>query len=397
MTTMAMSTPATPFSDEASFKAWVKSGNKDEKKAVRIQDFETPGEAEKALMDQVRTMINPKHKDTVTDLQISRFCRGYAMCTFWTQEDKAERTAIMLNLALDYIVTNKIAELPDKEMPKQAEWHKAWPQCLPGITANGAKSQIIWYTICPTDFSKQFTAEETVQYHLRDMQMVQNKKRATMERKGQQFTGQMHVCISDMNSDRGAVSKSFIKYFSGAITTKEGPMTTQHYFPDSMACTFVINAPMWVRALWSFGKMFMEPTTAVKFQIFGSSYHEALKQAGIGKDQLPMCCNGTAPNPPGHHADLGSLGNGTTIKITLKVPPGISKVKFTFTIDTNRSASYLVKKKGNESESETVSSGKMESTITTAEVAAAPGDELDFVFTNTENKSTHLTYNIEVE
>eukprot|EP00040_Diaphanoeca_grandis_P005721 m.34213 g.34213 ORF g.34213 m.34213 type:complete len:388 (-) comp16947_c0_seq1:62-1225(-) len=381
--------PVTPFHDEKSFKDWVNEANKDEKKATVPADFADPSPEELGLMAEVREMIDPKFKDTVTELQLSRFVRGYAFGTFWTAKDRVERTAIMLNLALHWFDSSGAKGFPDEDFERRNEWDKLWPQTLPGQTENG---QIIWFMICPSDISKAFSGEETLKFHIQDMERMGRYKLARMQARNEKYSGQRHVIVCDLNSDRGSVSKAFANFFKECLVTKEGPMITQNFYPDCLEKTVMINAPFWVRAVWAFAKNLIDATTAAKFHIHGSDYMDALNKVGITEATLPMCVGGTAPNPLGHLAKLGSLSKGKEIELVLVIPEGHTKVKWTFTTDASRSIAFsLIDSATNK----TFASGNVEEQKS-GEFVVQPKTTVKLVITNPGSKSSNVSYCLDV-
>jgi hypothetical protein len=325
--------PPLPFHDEASFKTWVTEANSGEKTSTPPGDFEEPGKEELELMGQLKALLTPDVLDLATDLVLSRFVRGYTLRTFVAAPDRVERTAVMVQLSLEWRKQIDMAGLPDKKLPRRAEWDKAWPQTFDGETSKG---QTIWYMMVPTNFASSFKPEETALLHAQDMATLSRTKIELMATKGRKFTGNHHALVVDMNSDRGAVSKSFMKYFKSCVLHPKGPNKTQHFFPDALSGAFIVNTPMMYRALWGFAKMFIEPDTAKKFQMLGYSFLDELKAGGVEIAGLPMCIGGEGPNPAGFKAKVeGGVGRRKSHQIKLTPKKKAAKLAWFFEVSKN--------------------------------------------------------------
>ena len=68
-----------------------------------------------------------------------------------------------------------------------------------------------------------------------------------------------------------------------------------NYYPETMQRTFIINAPMSFRAIWSMVKPFLDPVVVQKIRILGSNFYKKLStdDCGIDDDQIPHSLGGT--------------------------------------------------------------------------------------------------------
>ena len=87
----------------------------------------------------------------------------------------------------------------------------------------------------------------------------------------------------------------------------------------------IINAPFYVRALWSVAKLFMEAVTAEKYQITGGGYESTLEGVGVSKSVLPMALGGNGVNAPGIET-IVKVSKGKAEKVVLNVPTGATGV-----------------------------------------------------------------------
>lgn len=90
----------------------------------------------------------------------------------------------------------------------------------------------------------------------------------------------------------------------------------------------IINAPFYVRALWSVAKLFMEAVTAEKYQITGGGYESTLEGVGVSKSVLPMALGGNGVNAPGIES-IVKVSKGKAEKVVLNVPTGATGVSWT--------------------------------------------------------------------
>eukprot|EP00038_Savillea_parva_P031450 m.86730 g.86730 ORF g.86730 m.86730 type:complete len:394 (+) comp9675_c0_seq1:51-1232(+) len=303
--------PPVPFNDEDSFKAWMAAGNKYSKKAVAIDDFAEPTEEELELMKAVKPLLSKRNQESVDDVTLSRFCRGYAMLHFAGAEDKVERTAIITNLALDWMREVDFENLPDKKLPKREEFAEIWPTCVSGLTDD---KRPVWFATSLGDI-KKFTPEEVGMFHAQDMATLHRVKREAATKAGRKYTGLHHLVILDAGWDDGpGLDRALLKYLKNSLIHKCGANTTQHFQPDALSKAFVVNASFFLRALFSFAKLFMEATTAAKYNLYGSDFMDALAEAGIPAESIPMYLGGVAPNPPGlRHKVKVDRGRKTTL------------------------------------------------------------------------------------
>lgn len=393
-----MSAPPVPFSNEDEFKAWMKEGSVNEKKAKPPNDLEEPNADELALVEKLKTMVKPELLDACApdapDLFLSRMLRGYALRNFYGVEDSLERTAVMTNLSLAWRKEIDMPGLPEKKLPKRELWDKMWPQQFEGTTDYG---QCIWYMIVPSNFSKDFEEQEAAMLHAQDMATLTKHKADLMIEQNRKFTGNHHVLIIDMNSDRGSVSKNFMKYFSKVVRHKLGPNTTQHFFPDALKGAFVINTPFMYRAMWSMAGLFMERVTYEKYKLLGSDYMDKLLAAGMKKDSLPMNIGGYGPNPRGYRAKLpDDVKRGTTKEIILKPPRKASKL--TWFIEVNKDIQFKISSKTGGAatvhESGTVDTAKNGTIDLDGDKKL---DEIVLELTNTNHKSISVTYTLDLD
>lgn len=171
------------------------------------------------------------------------------------------------------------------------------PTCVCGVSED---KRAVWFATAPGDI-KKFTLEEVGAFHTQDMATLTRVKHECAARDNRAFTGLHHFVILDAGWEDGpGIDRGILKYLKQSLIHRcTGANTTQHYQPDALAKAFVVNTPFIYRALFSFAKLFLEATTAAKFNLYGSDFLSALAESGISAEALPMYLGGVAPNPPG--------------------------------------------------------------------------------------------------
>eukprot|EP00041_Stephanoeca_diplocostata_P012625 m.211363 g.211363 ORF g.211363 m.211363 type:complete len:401 (-) comp19027_c0_seq6:161-1363(-) len=388
---------APPFHDEESFKAWMASG-KHGKQAPLPDDFKEPDEKELEYMKQLKALLRPEHQQTISDLMLSRFVRGYILLQFANADDKVERAAAITNLALDWYKELKFeTELPDESLPRRDEFEECWPLTFPGETED---KRVVMYSMCPADLKAKFTPEEVGKFHAQDLSRLLRKKRENMEAHSKKFTGNHHVVVIDLGWEKGSVSRELIKFVKSALMHKTGAMTTQHFCPDALAAGYLINTPFWMRAVWSIAKLFLEATTATKYHVLSSDYMSTLEGAGIRPSSLPMCANGTAPNPPRLQQTVkASYGASHTLTMVVPANATTESVTWTFTATKNNCDFVITATAPGADAATEVGKGTVEESGSAVQGSAKiiPGSTVVFLLDNTKGSySSHITYQIDL-
>ncbi len=76
----------------------------------------------------------------------------------------------------------------------------------------------------------------------------------------------------------------------------------QAMYPERLKYMFFINAPIFFTAMWAVFKQCIDPVTADKIKIIGSSYKETLLKF-IDADQIPVDYGGTKQDFAWHYPD----------------------------------------------------------------------------------------------
>lgn len=80
------------------------------------------------------------------------------------------------------------------------------------------------------------------------------------------------------------------------------------YYPERLGYMFIINAPWIFKPLWAMVKPWLDPNTAQKIRVFGSSDYQEELQKLIPPDQIPKEYGGTAnfkvPGRPANWSDV---------------------------------------------------------------------------------------------
>lgn len=289
-----------PFHDEATFKTWNNEGkhHRAPRGITYPKDGEPVSDVEQDLCAKVLENVKPELKDQIPEGMINRFVRGYAMRSFAGAPDKVERTALMLNLCLQWRAQQDVDTYVSKEIPRRSEWDDLWPQALSGEDQDG---RVVWYSMWPGDIKSCMSTEEAHKLHIQDLlrlEKAKDKANLVMKADNKPILHH-HVLVLDLSHEKGEMSRAMLKFMKDVTMHTLGFSLTQYFFPDVLEKAYVINTPFIFRALWSFAKLFMEAETADKYNLLSSDYLDQLKEGGIPLSSLPMCAGGTAQNPSG--------------------------------------------------------------------------------------------------
>eukprot|EP00729_Bicosta_minor_P002166 gene2166-25395_t len=363
---------AYPFEDEVSFKAWQNEATKAKpprgvKPPPPPSDSDAPSAEEIAMTAKLESLVRPELKDGLRDGMATRFIRGYALRSYVNAPDRIERTAHMLNLTLEWRKSVDASNLVLKELPSRAEWDKLGPQCFPGSDADG---RVLYYMLFPEDLTK-IPLENAKKCHFQDMLRLEEvKANASNARKAQGLPiRHHHVLILDLGNPNNAMSRSLLNWFKEVVTHPKGPSITQHFFPDMLERAVIINAPFYVRALWSVAKLFMEAVTAEKYQITGGSYESTLKDVGVSRSVLPMSLGGNGTNAPGVETTV-KVAKASAEQVTLNVPAGATSVSWTVKLSKGTQCEVNFKCNGQSAGHSVVDAG---SPIATGSIDVAAG------------------------
>jgi hypothetical protein len=270
-------------------------------------------------------MVRPEFKGELRDGMLTRFVRGYALRSFVNAPDRLDRTAVMLNMCLQWRKEVDADHLPSKELHSRTEWDQMKPESFPGLDKDG---RVVYYVGFPADLSL-IPMAEAKQLHFQDMLRLELVKVHNSQARAAAGLAvrHHHVLILDLGTPDSALGRALLNWFKELVSHPMGPSITQHFFPDMLERAVIINAPFLFRALWSVAKLFIEPETAAKYQIVGSSFHSTLEGVGISHATLPMALGGVAPNAPGQMCLL-KLSKGAAEQAVLHVPPGATAVRW---------------------------------------------------------------------
>lgn len=138
-----------------------------------------------------------------------------------------------------------------------------------------------------------------------------------------------------------SVARSLNFLFAEAVCTIPPLTSSQHFFPDMLERAVIINAPYWVRALWGFAKLFMDPATSEKYQITGGNYESTLADVGVPRSVLPMAIGGNGVNGPTVKTSVKVAKKAAEV-VMLQVPPQASAIRWAITVVKGASCAATV-------------------------------------------------------
>lgn len=126
---------------------------------------------------------------------------------------------------------------------------------------------------------KNFTPDELTARHIRQQEIVRERCRLSSIRRGRLI--EKGIVIMDLKGIPVFVEWACFKSLKEVITIDEA------YYPETLKNLFVINAPVYFKALWAIVKPWLDPLTLEKIQICGENYYPVLSKY-IDDDVLPV-------------------------------------------------------------------------------------------------------------
>jgi hypothetical protein len=214
------------------------------------------------------------------DLYLLRFLRA--------RKFDLEKTTIMFKKFLNWRITEKVDDIREHfDFSEVLEVKKVYPH---GYHKTDKKGRLIYIElISKLDVSGLFkitTEERMIKYYIkayeRQMKLMFPACSAVVKTPVEQsFT------ILDLNgigiSHVVGKTKSFVKLASDI---------GQDYYPEMLGTMFLLNTGFFFKAVWALVKGFIDPKTAGKIQMLGSSYQNELYK-WADPENLPTLVGGT--------------------------------------------------------------------------------------------------------
>ena len=214
------------------------------------------------------------------DLYLLRFLRA--------RKFDLEKTTLMFKKFLNWRITEKVDDIRENfDFNEVLEVKKVYPH---GYHKTDKKGRLIYIElISKLDVSGLFkitTEERMIKYYIkayeRQMKLMFPACSAVVKTPVEQsFT------ILDLNgigiSHVVGKTKSFVKLASDI---------GQDYYPEMLGTMFLLNTGFFFKAVWALVKSFIDPKTAAKIQMLGSSYKSELYK-WADPENLPTLVGGT--------------------------------------------------------------------------------------------------------
>jgi hypothetical protein len=234
--------------------------------------------------------------DVYDDLYLLRFLRA--------RKFDLDKTTTMFKKFLNWRITEKVDDIRENfDFSEVLEVKKVYPH---GYHKTDKKGRLIYIElISKLNVSALFkitTEERMIKYYIkayeRQMKLMFPACSAVVKTPVEQSCTILDLHGIGITSLVGK-TKSFIKLASDI---------GQDYYPEMLGTMFLLNTGFFFKAVWSLVKSFIDPKTAGKIHMLGSSYKDELYK-WIDPENLPTVVGGTCscPNIEGGclYADIG--------------------------------------------------------------------------------------------
>lgn len=184
----------------------------------------------------------------------------------------------MIEEVLTWRTEQKIDDLAAKEFPKHADFVRAWPHGLHGVSRDGHVLYIDRPGLMdPAYFAANFTMEEYMSMHIQFMEwMAEAKRRLSAKLETPRYK---HVVILDLTnfgmSHFGSRVREPIKKLINIDSTK---------YPETLHQMYVVNPSFMFRAIWTIVSPLLDDSTKSRI-IFLKDIKKL--QEFVDPDQLP--------------------------------------------------------------------------------------------------------------
>ncbi|KAJ3305024.1 cytosolic factor, phosphatidylinositol/phosphatidylcholine transfer protein [Kappamyces sp. JEL0829] len=150
------------------------------------------------------------------------------------------------------------------------------------------------------------TPERFLKEHIREIEKITKYRMPACAKKHPQHkeAGQLFNIV-----DIKGVALSGFPQVQSIVTSIA--KTDTEYYPETLGCMCIINAPMLFTAIWAIIKRFLDQKTISKIHILGANYQDKLLDL-IDASNLPLEYGGTCACPGGcAHSDVGPWNDGS--------------------------------------------------------------------------------------
>ncbi|CEG40346.1 Phosphatidylinositol transfer protein SEC14 and related proteins [Plasmopara halstedii] len=232
--------------------------------------------------------VKAEFGDNCTDDLAIRVARAYRHVKKHRQQTTIAETRKILNARAAHDADNILR----RDLPLSKLYNEHWPTYVYGEDSEGHLVTVDRISdINPDGLFRTFASiNEIIPHRWQYMERIQWEKAAISKRLGRRVY--KHVCVVDLKG-------LSMKLLSPSVLSQLKPIfdVGQLYYPETLHCLYVVNAPFIFYSFWKVISAIIQPETREKIQVFKDmkSFLEVAQNHGIPLTSLPSYMGGSHP------------------------------------------------------------------------------------------------------
>ncbi|KAL3663241.1 hypothetical protein V7S43_011650 [Phytophthora oleae] len=232
--------------------------------------------------------VKTEFGDLCTEDLAIRVARAYRSVKKNRQQFTISETKKILDARAAHDVDNVLKH----ELPMSKLYNEYWPTYIYGEDKDGHVVTVDRLSdINPDGLFKAFAnVNDILPHRWQYMERIQWEKSAISKRRGHRVY--KHVCIVDLKG-------LSMKLLSPSVLSHLKPIfdVGQLYYPETLHCLYVVNAPFIFYSAWKVLSAIIQPETREKIQVFKDmkAFLEVAQNHGIPLSSLPSYMGGSHP------------------------------------------------------------------------------------------------------
>ncbi|ETO71250.1 hypothetical protein F444_12420 [Phytophthora nicotianae P1976] len=232
--------------------------------------------------------VKAEFGDQCTDDLAIRVARAYR----GVKKNRKEFTIVETRKILDARAAHDTDNVLKRDLPMSKMYNEYWPTYIYGEDKEGHLVTVDRLSDINTDgLFKTFTnTEDIIPHRWQYMERIQWEKVAISKRLGRRVY--KHICIVDLKG-------LSMKLLAPSVLSHLKPIfdVGQLYYPETLHCLYVVNAPFIFYSAWKVISAIIQPETREKIQVFKDmkAFLEVAQNHGIPLSSLPSYMGGSHP------------------------------------------------------------------------------------------------------
>ncbi|RLN14330.1 hypothetical protein BBJ28_00022701 [Nothophytophthora sp. Chile5] len=238
------------------------------------------------LFDAVKAEFGERCTDDLA-IRVTRAFHG-------VKKNRLQFTLAETKKILDWRVASNVDSILTRELDLTKVYNECWPAYLYGEDSEGHVVTVDRVGEMNVDgFLKNFShVSQLLPHRVQYMERIQWEKAAISTRLGRRVY--KHVCVVDLKG-------LGMKHVSPSVLSQLKPIfdVGQLYYPETLQCLYIVNAPLIFYGAWKVISALIQPETREKIQVFvrkdAKTFTAAAQKHGIPLESLPKFLGGSHP------------------------------------------------------------------------------------------------------